>query len=74
MVSPSAQPSICGTELGLIKCLVDECLCMASRGGIPVQRCHCGSFKGAQRMVGEGQRQVRFNRVRSVQVCREPNK
>ena len=30
MVSASIQPPIWGTELGLIKCLVGECLCMAS--------------------------------------------
>lgn len=31
VVSTSAHPSICGTELGLIKHLVDECMYTASR-------------------------------------------
>lgn len=30
MVSASIQPPIWGTELGFIKCLVGECLCMAN--------------------------------------------
>lgn len=46
VVSASAHSSTRGIKLGLIKHLVDECMCTASRQGILVQNATGGLSKG----------------------------
>lgn len=70
VVSTYVAPFICGMELGLMKCLVNEHTCTARRG-ILVGRCRWGVLHRVSGCVEK--RQVRFHRVRGVQVCEELN-